>query len=288
MVGPIAKAAGVGFAVLIVLSVVTVPFYTHTTPEGHVGVEKKWTAVTGSNYDPGFHFVTPIKDSVQDVPIRPRTYTMSNTEDEGQKTRGDAVIVQTVNGTSVAVDVTVRYRVDRNQTDEFVREWNNVGQMEHRLIRPTVKSRVQDEASNIETSVIYTSQGRESLESAAREALGNELADEPVVLEAVQVREVDLPQKIDSVLDNKEQAKQRVLVEQERIQQERKKAEQKEIRAQADAEVIRIRGQALQNNSIVLNDRYINALDEGTVFVVPQNGSTPIMLSEGGQQAAAP
>lgn len=245
--------------------------------EGDVGVHKTWGAVTGQQLNPGAHFIIPVRDSVKHIEIRPRTYTMSDSESEGKKEdRQDAVVVQSVNGTTVRVDVTVRYRVERDQAAEFVSQWNDVQQMERRLIRPTVRSELRDEAADIQTSEIYTTEGREALTKAATRVLTEQFADEAVVLEVVQVREVDLPQRIDEALDEKEVAKQRVQVEQERIKQEEAKAEQVEIQAEADAEVIRTKGQALRDNTIVLRQRLIDAYGEGTVFVT--DGDTPMIM----------
>lgn len=151
--------------------------------------------------------------------------------------------------------------------------------MESRLIRPTVRSDLRDEASDLQTSTIYTREGREALAATARESLANEFAGQPITLERVQVRNIDLPDGIDAALDEKEVAKQRVQVEREKVNQEEARAEQKRVQAEADADVIRIQGEALENNPVVLKQRYIDALADGeSVYVVPQGGDTPVML----------
>jgi regulator of protease activity HflC (stomatin/prohibitin superfamily) len=50
-----------------------------------------------------------------------------------------------------------------------------------------------------------------------------------VILEEVQIRNVDLPESIDEALNEKKEAKQLVQVEQEHIEQERARAEQKRV-----------------------------------------------------------
>jgi len=217
---------------------------------------------------------------------------MSQTQGEGEKASADAVTVKTVNGSSVAVDITVRYHIDSDRADVFVSEWNDENQMEQRLIRPTIRSVLRDEASSLQTTgdgSIYTQEGRQALEETAISALRTEFDGQPIVLEAVQIRNIDLPDEIDSTLDEKEQAKQQVQVEREKIKQEEARAEQKLVQAEADAEVIRVKGEALKENEVVLRDRYIDALKEGdTVYVVPDDGGTPIMLdgSSGGNATA--
>jgi regulator of protease activity HflC (stomatin/prohibitin superfamily) len=271
------KAASTGLAVLLVIALVGGILSYKQVPEGNEGVTTEWGAVTGETLDSGAHWKIPVMQGVQDVEIRPRTYTMSNTAGEGQRDDADAITVKTVNGSSVDVDVTIRYRIEPENADQFVRDWNQESQMEQRLIRPTVRSKLRDEASDIQTSDIYTRQGREALRETGREALSAEFSDEPIELEAVQVRNINLPDSIDAALDKKEQAKQRVQIEQERVEQEKQRAKQRRVRAQAEADVIETRGEALQENPIVLKARMIEAYDNGTVFVTGDGGEQIIL-----------
>lgn len=281
-----AEAYVVGIVFLVVVALLIGFLAYKQVPEGHEGVTTEWGAVTGETLDSGAHWKVPIMQGVQDVEVRPRTYTMSASQDEGDRDDADAITVMTVNGSSVDVDITVRYHINEEQADGFVREWNNEEQMESRLIRPTIRSELRNEASSLQTTgdgSIYTQEGRSALESTAQEALENEFAGQPIVLETVQIRNINLPSEIDQILNQKEQAKQQVEVEREEIRQEEARAEQERIRAQAEADVIEIEGQALRDNRIVLEQQYIEALQQGTVFVVPQGeGQPPIILDGSG------
>lgn len=273
MTGAIHKALAVGVVFTLLLVAIGGALAYEQVPEGHEGVTTEWGAVTGETLDSGAHWKIPVAQDVQAVETRPRTYTMSQTQGEGSKSEADAITVKTVNGTSVKVDVTVRYRIKADEADQFVSDWNNEDQMEDRLIRPTIRSDLRDEASDIQTSDIYTQEGREALTDTAQASLNEEFEGEPIVLEEVQVRNIDLPDSIDKRLDEKEEAKQQVQIENEKIKQEKAKAEQRIVRAEADAEETRITGEALRENPIVLEARMIEAYDEGTMFV-----------TEGGQE----
>ncbi len=275
---------------LVVVSLLTAVAAYRQVPEGHEGVEKEWGAVSGNTLESGAHWKIPVMQSVQAVEVRPRTYTMSATQGEGNRDSGDAIEVKTVNGSTVGVDITVRYRIKSAEADTFVVDWNDEAQMEHRLIRPTIRTVLRDEASSLQTTgddAIYTQQGREALETAALEALDSEFEDEPIVLEAVQIRNIDLPDEIDSALDAKERAKQQVEVEKEKVKQEEAKKEQEIVRAQADAEAIEIRGEALENNPIVLEQQYIEALENGNTIYVPmgENGGVTLTRPTGNSTA---
>ncbi|WP_254832470.1 prohibitin family protein [Haloglomus salinum] len=276
------RMAALGLGLLVVLGLLLGGY--HQVPEGHVGVQKSFGAVTGDELAPGAHLIAPVKDSVQDVEIRPRTYTMANTRGEGDRAgRADAVTVQTVNGTTVEIDITVRYRVEQSNPSRFVTEWRTVEQAEQRLIRPSIRSRLRDEAAGIQTSEIYTSNGRERLGTAAQEKLESAFESEALVLEEVQVRDVDLPSSYDEALNEKEIAKQRVQKKEFEIQQARKDKEQQEIRAEADARVIEIRGRALRDNPIVLKQQYVKSIDASDkVILATDRDGTPIILQTDG------
>ena len=280
------KALAVGFAVLLVFSLIGGVLAYEQVPEGHAGVEKNWGAVNGNIADSGAHWKMPVMTTLQPVETRPRTYTMSQTQGEGERAAADAVTVKTVNGSSVAVDITVRYRINNDEADQFVSDWNNEEQMEERLIRPTIRTVLRDEASRLQTTgdgSIYTQEGRQSLEETAVTALEKDFEDEPITLEAVQIRNIDLPDQIDQTLNEKEQAKQQVEVEQQKVQQEEAKKEQRIVQAEADAEEVRIaaqadanatriRGEALDEHPIVLEQQYIDALAEGETIYVGEEG----------------
>jgi regulator of protease activity HflC (stomatin/prohibitin superfamily) len=285
------KALAVGLGLLIVVGLLTGVLAYRQVPEGHAGVEKEWGAVTGTTLTPGAHWKIPVMTTVQGVEIRPRTYTMSATEGEGERSRADAITVKTVNGSSVDVDITIRYRINPSEADTFVEDWNQEQQMEERLIRPTIRTVLRDEASSLQTTgtdAIYTQTGRAALEEAALGALREEFEDEPITLEAVQLRNIELPEQIDQTLDKKEQAKQEIEVEKEIIKQEEARAEQKIVQAEADAEAIEIRGEALSENQIVLQQRYIEALRQGeTIYVPTETGGITLTRDVGSDANSA-
>jgi regulator of protease activity HflC (stomatin/prohibitin superfamily) len=265
----------VALVALVVLAAIGGLLFYEQVPEGHMGVERELGAVTGNVHEPGPHWVMPWV-TIQNVETRPRTYTMADTRGEGDEAnRRDAVVVQSVNGTTHRIDVTVRYRIDAGASDEFVSEWNNEEQVEQRLMRPSVRSRLRDEAASIKTSEIYTSRGRELLAGAARDSLDAEAEDEPITIEAVQIREVTLPQDYQAELTEKENARVRIETKQNEVAVEREEARRKRIEAEADADVIRIRGEALRENPIFLEERRIEALEKGNTIYVPRGTGSP-------------
>lgn len=271
------KIAAAALVPLIIFSSLFGLAAWNQVPEGHVAVEKEWDAVNGQVHNPGQEWTVPLKQDLQYVETRPRTYTMSDTAGEGNEaSRADAIEAPTNDGVMVRIDVTVRYNVEAENADEFVKEWNNEEQAEQRLIRPAVRSSLRDEAAGISTDRIYTDEGRAALAEAAREALEDELEGEAMHLQAVQVRNVNLPDDYDQMLTEKEVAKQEVQREEHLVEKAEKEKERKIIEAEAEAEQIEIKGEAIEQNPEVIELRRIEAIkdNDNTVYIPHDSGLT--------------
>jgi Membrane protease subunits, stomatin/prohibitin homologs len=285
------KATLVVILVVLLLGIGAVGASYKQVPEGHVGVEKDWGAVNGNTLNSGANWIIPVQQSVQTVETRPRTYTMTADENEGARSDADAVTVKTANGSSVGVSITIRYTIDKEQADKFVSEWNTEEQVESRLLRKTIETNLQDEGSSLTTTgsgAIYTSEGREALKQTTEKALEDEVSQEPISIERVQIRDIDLPQEIDNTLDQKEQAKQLVEVKKEEVKQAQAEKERKVVEAEAEARQIEIEGQALRENPIVLEQQRIEALENGnTIYVPTESGGVTLTKETANATASA-
>lgn len=275
-----------GTLILLVIGGMLIMSYEQVE-EGHIGVERVFGDVTGETYDPGPH-IKPPWIGVQNIETRPRTYTMSDTSGEGERSeQQDAIQVQSVNGTTHRVDVTIRYRIEGDQADEFVTQWQTVDQAETRLIRPTVRSQMRDEAAAIGTSIIYRAEGRTRLAESAHAALEQEFQGEALVLEAVQVRGVSIPADYQEELNRREVSKAEITRRQHEVEVERQEARRKEIEAQANADVIRIEGEAIRQNPEILQLRYIEAIRNNDKIIIGGGSGTPIILDGTGNGSGA-
>lgn len=256
---------------LVVLALVGGLMSYNQVPEGQVGIEKKWGATTGDAYQPGPHFVRPLAVSVVELPVRPQSYTMSATKGEGNKQGSDAVEVLTKNGVEVAVDITVRYRLNENQSVNFYEQWGSMQQVENRLIRPTVRAQLRTRGGAIPTSEIYTASGQEKLRQSVTKVLKEEFGDESLVLEEVQIRRIRLPGEYQRAVNEKEIRKQEVQKKQYAIEESRKEAERKRIEARGQADANRILASSLTDE--VLTSKKIKAIrnSEGDVIYIPTN-----------------
>jgi regulator of protease activity HflC (stomatin/prohibitin superfamily) len=243
--------------------------------EGHVKVVKDKGAVTGQILEPGWHFITPLVEGTKTIETRPQTYTMSAAGGEGEKSnRDDSVRVLTSDGLAVDVDVTVRYAVAPADAPTFHEEYRDMDTAEKRIIRPTVRSELRTEGGNIDVTEIYTGEGQTRLKIAVEKALKGEFEGSGLTLQTVQIRNVHLPQEYAQSIEQKKVRQQKIEEAEYEIQVAEKNKERDIIDAQAEAESIRIKGEALAENPEVLQLRYIEALKENdnTVYVTGSGG----------------
>lgn len=262
---PKVKAVAVGIGLIALVSIALVGMAFEGVDEGEVKVVKDRGAVTGEVLDPGWHVVTPLVESTVSVPTRPQTYTMSGSEWDSSSEKSDSIHIISRDGQEIHVDVTVRYRIDAENAPTFHSEYRDIPTVEERLIRPTVRSVVRDEASDMSAREVITKDGREALAEVAAGALREDFEGSGVSLEAVQVRNMHLnPQFKDEL---------------EQIEIEEARAEQKKIEAEADREAFEIRAEALRENPELLIELYIEALDESdTIYVPVGEGGLPTYL----------
>jgi regulator of protease activity HflC (stomatin/prohibitin superfamily) len=277
-IGGLAKSATViGLVLILLVSMVGGVMAFEGVDEGKVKVVKNQGAVTGTVLEPGWHFITPIVEGTVAIPTRPQTYTMSHQSGEGDNAnQDDSVRVLTQDGLHVDVDVTVRYRVTPRDAPRFHEEYRDLPTAEARLIRPTVRSVLRTEGGNIDVTDIYTGEGQTRLKLAVERALKNETDGSGVVIESVQIRNVRLPTEYANSIEQKKVKQQKIEEAEYEIQVAEKNKERQVIEAEAEAEQIRIKGEALRENPEVLDLRYIEALRENdnTVYVPVDGGVT--------------
>ncbi|EJN59759.1 prohibitin family protein [Halogranum rubrum] len=265
------RIAVVGFlALLVLVAPVAGILAWEPVDEGNVKVVKKWGATTGTVFEPGAHFVNPVSQSTSSLSVRPQSYTMSAQQNEGQQTGDDAIRVLTEDGLRTDIDVTVRYRVDASKAVDFYRKYRTLDTAEERLIRPSIRSILRTEAGRLPVTEIYTGEGQTRLKLAAEQELGEQFANDGLILEAVQIRNVELPAEYAKAVEQKEITEQRRQQKQSELEVEKLEAERKKIEAQGEADANRIVSESLTNE--VLAQQYIQRLDETDTVYIPVGG----------------
>jgi regulator of protease activity HflC (stomatin/prohibitin superfamily) len=220
-------------------------------------------------YRPGFHVVAPWnKMFVYDVREKQIEETMT---------------VLSSNGLNIALDATVRVNPTYAQIG-FLHEKFGENYM-NSLVRPEVRSSVRKIIGRFTPEELYSTR-RDEVQTQIEEELEKTLSDNYVELRAVLIRDIQLPEKVRTAIEEKIEAEQLALKYEYILDQERKEAERKTIEAQAKADANRILNASLTEK--ILQDKGIEATIElanspnSKVIVVGGSESNGLPLILGG------
>jgi regulator of protease activity HflC (stomatin/prohibitin superfamily) len=218
-------------------------------------------------YQPGFHVIAPWNDMYQ--------------YDVREKQLEEAMQVLSSNGLNITVDVTIRFHPAYNKIGELHEEFG-IG-YEETLVRPEVRSAVREVVGRFQPEELYSSK-RDEVQGLIQENLEKVLADNYIALRAVLIRDIELPDKVKSAIEDKLEAEQSALKYEYILNQERKEAERKIIEAEAKAESNRILNASLSDN--ILRDKGIEATLElakspnsKVVIVGGEGNGLPLILN---------
>ncbi|TXF89959.1 prohibitin family protein [Neolewinella aurantiaca] len=221
-------------------------------------------------YQPGFHMVAPWNTMyVYDV-------REAQLEEEME--------VLSSNGLNIKVDVTARIRPNYGQIGDihetFGREYMD------RLVRPEVRSAVRQVIGKFTPEELYSTK-RDEVQTLITEELTNVLAKNYIDLRAILIRDIELPEKVRTAIEEKLEAEQGSLKYEYILTREKQEAERRLIEAQAKADANRILSASLSDK--ILQDKGIEATLElskspnSKVIVVggSDNGGLPLILGGG-------
>jgi regulator of protease activity HflC (stomatin/prohibitin superfamily) len=222
-------------------------------------------------YAPGFHVVAPWNNMY--------VYEVREQQIE------EEMEVLSSNGLNISVDVTVRVRPNfgdvANLHESFGRDY-----ME-RLIRPEVRSSVRQVIGKFTPEELYSTK-RDEVQTLITEDLTNTLANNYIDLRAILIKDIELPDKVRTAIEDKLKAEQASLQYEYILTREKQEAERRLIEAQAKADANRILTASLSEN--ILRDKGIEATLElakspnSKVVVIGDGGSGGLPLILGGGQ----
>jgi regulator of protease activity HflC (stomatin/prohibitin superfamily) len=174
-------------------------------PSGMGGIRVSQTAGTrpGTLY-PGVHFVAPLLDSVVLYDLRDQVLTTSSSNKDGLESMGeaeadkheaknkkpDAFTVQSKEGLSIGLAITVRYKLDPRKLD-FIHA-NLPQPVEKEIVPPVVSSVFRELAPNYTVREVFATR-REEIRQSAAERITRKLEADGIMVKEVMLRDVQLP-----------------------------------------------------------------------------------------------
>ncbi|MGA3023308.1 MAG: SPFH domain-containing protein [Bryobacteraceae bacterium] len=221
---PALRLAIVGFVALLAgLSIVLVP-----SGEAGVLVSQFGGARPGPLY-PGVHFIVPLVDRIELFSIRDRIFATTLNEDA--KKKSEVLRVQTKEGLSVGLAVTVRFRFDPRRLPWM--ESNLPQPVETEIVPPMVVTAFRDATPGYMVRELFATRREEIVRGVAGE-IARRLAPDGVVVKEVMVTDIELPEEYAKGLEGlllKEQENDRMSVE---LEVKQKMVQEAEFEADAD------------------------------------------------------
>lgn len=279
---------GVVVAGVIVAQSVTV------IPAGYVGVV--FSALSGVKPNPleaGLHFVVPFVDQVTLYDARLQEVTLAQTaaqNDEG------SIRARSKEGLDITADVTVQFRIDRSKAailhKDLGRNYINT------VLRPQLRSKVRDSIGQFGAADLISNQ-RTQLEASITTELQKSFARNNLILDAILLRELKIPESVAQAIEQKQTAEQQVAVERNRLQQAEISAQRDVVEAQGkanaaietakgQAEALSLRGRSLKENPQLIQLTVAERLAPGIqTIMLPSDGNFLLDLKSLGVQAPA-
>ena len=242
--------------------------------------------IRSKSLDSGLHAVVPFLERAVRYPIYNHNFSISKSGFErGQMGVDDTISARSKEGQEVFMDATLIFRIDPNRLNEVHILWQD--RYVEELVRPLVRGFVRGRAAKLTVEQIYSSE-RFEMEQAIFEDISAVLEQNGFVGQEFILRDISFNPDYAAAVEQK------VITEQEAIRAEiavKTKANQAEqirrlakgeadavvIKAQADAQALRLVNQVLEENPRVLDYEYIKRLAPNVELLL-LNSDNPVIL----------
>jgi regulator of protease activity HflC (stomatin/prohibitin superfamily) len=264
-------AAVIGFFVLIVLVMFSSATFLTIDPGERGVLFRRFSGGIDKDamYSPGFHIIAP--------------WNIMYVYDVREKQIEEELEVLSSNGLNIKVDVTVRAHPEYNNVGALHEEFGENYQTS--LIRPEVRSAVREVIGQFTPEELYSTK-RDEVQTLIHDDLLETLGENHIQLRATLIRDIELPEKVRTAIENKLEAEQAALAYEYILEKERREAERRIIEAEAKARSNQILNASLSEN--ILRDKGIEATLElanspnSKVVIVGSDGSGGLPLILGG------
>lgn len=190
----------------------------HTTGETEVGVRTRKIAfiapkgVEDRIYTPGatYFFLPFINDwHVFDTKLQNLEMTFSRVK--GDRKSRDDLVLKTIDGNDISLDVIIAYRIDANKAPyvlQFV-AWDDIT-LREKIVRTVARSKPRDIFGELKTEAFYVADSREAQSNKARKALQEILGPMGIIVEKVLTNDYRFNPEYQKAIEDKKVADQQV------------------------------------------------------------------------------
>ena len=234
--------------------------------EGEVGVKRTLGKYKEKPYDQGLTFFNPLTSTVVKV----------STQTENMEVE---LNLPSKEGLNVRAEISILYHLEGKQAPDLLRK---IGAgFERSVILPVFRSAVSDVTARFFAKDMHTGQ-RATIEMAIRDQMAENLSPRGIEIEAVLIKQIQLPVNLARAIEEKLQAEQQALRMEFVLQEAKREAERKRIEAEGvrDAQLIIAEGltpEVLRFKSI---EAFLELAQSPNAKIIVSDGDLPIMLQE--------
>ncbi|MFM1814427.1 MAG: hypothetical protein RLZ98_1122 [Pseudomonadota bacterium] len=262
---------------------------------GHVGIVKRFGNVIDVN-DPGLHLKVPYADTVEEMEVRERAFTM----------KLDAASQDPL---ELPIEVTVNWLVKRDKVKDLYIQFGSLDQFEKRIIQPRLSDAVKGITSAYNVNDLLRK--RTEYRDRSQEAFGARMPDD-IQITGFSIVNIGFPPEYTKAIRDKQVAREQA--ETERFVLERQKlttqqvtqtaiaqrdadkaradgrAYEIKVQGEAQADAIRIMGEALAKNPLVVEYKKVERWGGAfpTTFMGGDSGANTLWTLPGTGRAAPP
>ena len=204
----IGLAAAVFLLVILLFSSVT------RVNTGHVGVLTLFGRVTGETLGEGIHLINPLKTN-NEMSIQTQTIK-------------ESASVPSSEGLMMSLDTSLIYHLNPDRAAEV---FQKIGaDYEDKVVENQLRSAIREATASHTANALYTGE-REMVAKQIQEKISDDLAKRGISVEAILLRDIQLPATLKSSIEAKQQAEQEALAMNFRLQKETQEAQRKRIEA---------------------------------------------------------
>ena len=211
-----------GLVGVLVLVLLIGPRCFKSVPAGHTSVATFFGEVQSEPYEEGLHF-----------PVNP--FLAFSDYDVRQKTHKEEVGVPSQDQLTTSIEISVQYRLNKSLAAQMLQDTGLADDMINVHLIPTIRSVLREQGKSIEKAEnFFLEETQQRLQSNVLAALQAYCGDKGITIEAVLLRDIQLPPFITKAIESKKEREQEV--EKQKAELERFKTEQEQVIAQAEAE----------------------------------------------------
>lgn len=240
---PIARVVTLVLVGILGLILLTLTFSAwRSIRPGYVGIvfDKANHNVTTGALDPGWAFINPFTQAIQEYPVTIQTYQMVQKASEGQVRGDDSIKIQSNEGQQINLDVVIQYQVEKAKASQLYVDWGGapIETVEDGVVRQYTRSQVPVVAAQFGWEEI-TSTKRGQVVTEITDRLREEFDKRHLNLVSFGLREVHLPQSLQDALNQKIQAQQAAEQQKYQLAQAQVKAQQDVAQATGQANAVK-------------------------------------------------